>query len=803
MGTAAFTAPELLERGTKPTIKSDMYSLGMVMTEFSLPNRSTPWEGEVANSSVIYDYARRGERPTVKEENLTGLSEDIARRWMKLLRACWDQDPSNRPSATHVRLEITSMSAEEPGDDYTTFRQWRDDHPDIHFVPLINHQGMALELVDEVVSSFVSQNKSMSEDLRSDLASNFQSTDGSNACVYLCTKIADELLKSDNVSDKNKFSFIQNVAEETIRSLPKCLNPLRDVRDFADVDDALKLMNQHCIINTQYITKELLEKQSSDNLEDKQKHLKLALKSLQRSTNSEGKAFAVYTCHPYAILVGVLSSNVLIIDTHKVSSEVGGEESGLMVLLDNDSNQNDNALDSVVHWISLRMKKSIRQYSTELHSLVQLEAKDVVRSDVDDSIVVSDTEDADLLNASAEIERNLQSVDFDDCVMADSEDADLLNASTEIEQNLRSVASDDECVELKHTDNNEVLNTTQEMKGCVSPSISDRSNDKGHRNYSLPEELPAVEENDLMVWKGHLTKFGLNSLNDFQIQAIQGVQLGRDVIVVQPTGSGKSLCFQLPSLFERGKKMVVVISPTISLINSQIEGLRKVNIDAIALGRPAGEEAQLNHDRLFNSDSGTSYPSIVFMTPEHFVNRVSYNLERIRKNVKLLVLEEVHKMFDRNSDFRSSYDFFKGIKESFSCVPVMTLTATLSQAQLESLCADYLKNPVLIKGSINRSNVKLNIKSYVISRKKTKSSSDEKTNRKEEMWSQCAKEIKNISGEEYAIVYMDFRSDVEKMTSSLKLLLGEENVRPYYGRGMTHDVKKKTDSDFRSKEFQV
>ena len=56
MGTAAYTAPELLERGVKPAIQSDMYSLGMVMTEFSLPEHSTPWEGELANSSVIYDY---------------------------------------------------------------------------------------------------------------------------------------------------------------------------------------------------------------------------------------------------------------------------------------------------------------------------------------------------------------------------------------------------------------------------------------------------------------------------------------------------------------------------------------------------------------------------------------------------------------------------------------------------------------------------------------------------------------------------------------------------------------------------
>ena len=68
------------------------------------------------------------------------------------------------------------------------------------------------------------------------------------------------------------------------------------------------------------------------------------------------------------------------------------------------------------------------------------------------------------------------------------------------------------------------------------------------------------KEDDLILWKGHLTKFGLNSLNDFQIQVIQSVQLGRDVIVVQPTGSGKSLCFQLPSLFER-EKFVVVITP--------------------------------------------------------------------------------------------------------------------------------------------------------------------------------------------------------------------------------------------------
>ena len=50
---------------------------------------------------------------------------------------------------------------------------------------------------------------------------------------------------------------------------------------------------------------------------------------------------------------------------------------------------------------------------------------------------------------------------------------------------------------------------------------------------------------------------------------------------------------------------------------------------------------------------------------------------------------------------------------------------------------------------------------------------------------------------------MDFRNDMKLMTSSLRTIIGEDNVRPFYGKGMTHDEKRKTDSDFRAKDFQV
>ena len=594
MGTAAYTAPELLERGTKPSFQSDMYSLGMVMTEFSLPDRSTPWEGELANSALIYDYIRRRERPAVTEENLTGLSDDNARQWMRLLRACWDQDPSRRPSATDAHHVMMSICGPEPGNNYKTFEQLSDENPDTLFVPLSNHQGMAVELMDEVVSSFTSHNKSISEDLKNDLASNFQASDGSNSCVYLCTKIAHELLKCEEVSAHKIASLIQNVAEETIRSLPNRVNYLRKVSDYADVYDALQIMNQHAIINTQYTTTEILVKQSSDNLEDKQRHLKSALKSLEKSKNAEGKAFAVYTCNPYAILVGVVRSTFIIIDTHEVHEEVGGKDSGLLVLFNLKSIQKDNVLDGVVNWISLRMKRFIKDYSTKLHSLVLLQAKSDVGSVDEDEFVISDSEDLDILNASIEIERHLQCIDSNDCVEVEEKEnerpqnekvnkiksdfKDHKIGSQVCPTSSQSTEKDHSPQEKKDTvaylmmrqkptetviaDAGEVehLYVTPEMEQSEGSPPSNTTNKNDHGNYALPEELPAVKEDDLILWKGHLTKFGLNSLNDFQIQAIQSVQLGRDVIFVQPTGSGKSLCFQLPSLFER-EKFLVVITP--------------------------------------------------------------------------------------------------------------------------------------------------------------------------------------------------------------------------------------------------
>ena len=831
MCTAAYTAPELFEMGCKPSFESDIYSLAMIMVEFSLPNRSTPWEGEVANSAIIHDLLRQGKRPTVSLDDLSGLKDDIAKRWMTLLHDCWQQDPKKRPTSEQVALNISSIYNKVCGDSYKSFQEWKEQNKDVIYTSLNTHQTMAIDVVDEVVATFASQDRPIPPALNIDLSDNLAQNDGTNACVYFCTKIADDILCSDLCREvDNTHVFVKRASEATIRTLPALINPVREIGVFIDVDKAIALLNQCGIISKRYTTTELLKQQSSRTLREKQNYLKTALIDLKRSVTDDGKALAIYMCHPYAFIVGFVRSSYIILDTHKVPDEAGGSNSGLLLQFRLSDDNHETVTDSIVDWISLRMRASIPDYSTKIHSLVLLQMTDNACDEMVD-FVTSDTDDEQLINASMEMEGNEKSFPSTEAnilpekvyVSSDSSEighmVDGIACHKEKSKNITSymangkhnrgnvltsqINEDNVPLMEKHQHQMESYTCAEESLGTGDKTI-ETEGETIEVNYTVPEKLPEIKEEDLIVWKGHLTKFGLSSLNEFQMQAIQSVQLGRDTIVIQPTGSGKSLCFQLPALFDR-HKFVVVVSPTLSLINSQIEGLTRLNIDAIALGRAAGPNAQTHHDRLFANDDRNQSPSIVFMTPEHFVKNECYNLQRMKECIKLIVLDEVHKMFDRNADFRSSYEYFKDIKKTFSGVPVMTLTATLNQSQLQNLCESYLETPVLIKGSIDRNNIKINIKPYVQSKKRSNSSgcSESSSNPKQEIWTATAMDVKNITGDEYAIVYMDFKSDVQLMTSSLKRQLGEENVRPYFGSGMTHETKKKTDSDFRGQDFQV
>ena len=117
-GTAPYTAPELIELGAERNFPSDVYSMGMVMIKFTLPQRSHPWEGKVSSSDLIFQHVQQGRRPTVIPNMLNGLDDNVKEDWLSTIDRCLDQDPEKRlPIATVTRV-LHNMTTK--GNDHLT-----------------------------------------------------------------------------------------------------------------------------------------------------------------------------------------------------------------------------------------------------------------------------------------------------------------------------------------------------------------------------------------------------------------------------------------------------------------------------------------------------------------------------------------------------------------------------------------------------------------------------------------------------------------------------------------------------------
>jgi ATP-dependent DNA helicase RecQ len=119
----------------------------------------------------------------------------------------------------------------------------------------------------------------------------------------------------------------------------------------------------------------------------------------------------------------------------------------------------------------------------------------------------------------------------------------------------------------------------------------------------------------------------------------------------------------------------------------------------------------------------------------------------------------------------------------------MAVTETMSEDQLNSMC-DW---PVLIRSTVDRPNIKLVLGKYHAKRPVKGDKSF--------VWMDPARQIHDLFGEEYGIVYIDFKRDVELMCKCLKEA-GAGDVRAYHG-GLPHHEKTKVDSQFRNKDFQI
>jgi len=173
-------------------------------------------------------------------------------------------------------------------------------------------------------------------------------------------------------------------------------------------------------------------------------------------------------------------------------------------------------------------------------------------------------------------------------------------------------------------------------------------------------------------------KFGFEDFRPAQKQVVDLVMAGRNVLGVMPTGSGKSLCFQLPGLALPG--LTLVVSPLIALMKDQVDRLQEIGIPASVINSTVPRHIQ--QDRLEAAMSGAL--KILYVAPERFQNEDFRSaLKRIR--VSLFAVDEAHCVSMWGHDFRPDYLRLRKVIAELGKPPVIALTATATPAVREDI----------------------------------------------------------------------------------------------------------------------
>ncbi|KAK2467108.1 hypothetical protein APHAL10511_001366 [Amanita phalloides] len=205
--------------------------------------------------------------------------------------------------------------------------------------------------------------------------------------------------------------------------------------------------------------------------------------------------------------------------------------------------------------------------------------------------------------------------------------------------------------------------------------------------------------------------FKLTAFRENQLEAIISALEGRDVLILMPTGGGKSLCYQLPAVCDGGKTqgVTIVISPLLALMNDQVDSLKQKGIDVVLWSSET-----TNNDAKQRLCASASKPRLLYITPEKLRDSVltrSVLTSLYRTNsLARFVIDEAHVISTWGQDFRDAYRDLISLRTEYPNVPIMALTATANQVTIDDIKKRLqLRSCVFLKSSFNRSNLSYSI----------------------------------------------------------------------------------------------
>ncbi len=269
--------------------------------------------------------------------------------------------------------------------------------------------------------------------------------------------------------------------------------------------------------------------------------------------------------------------------------------------------------------------------------------------------------------------------------------------------------------------------------------------------------------------------FGYDQFRPLQAQVIDHILNRQDVLVVMPTGGGKSLCYQIPGLVFDG--LTVVISPLISLMKDQVEQLRQLGVPAVMLNSSLSmDEYRRNRDLVAGKTA-----KLLYLAPEALLKS---NMMELLSSIKVdcLAIDEAHCISQWGHDFRPEYRQLIKARANFPNAACAALTATANpRVRQDILTSLEMNNGTEFVASFNRENLFIQVIP------------------KDNPLDQTLQFIENFENQS-GIIYCHSRKQVESLSDTLTR--NGFSVKPYHA-GMTAIERSRNQEAFIRDDVQI